>query len=198
MRQLSLSARWAAVIAVTVAASTGCMSIGDDGGKPSSKPSPDPKGSAAGPDGDTVSGTGGYRAGGGRAEAHSEREAAETTRPSGSATPSGSPDAHPRTERGKPGVPSEPGVPAPEWGGGQPVPEVSPPGSEVPQRPEPSPPPSESPAPEPPVSPEPEPSEPAPQPSASSAAELRAYAMSLPDEPTALRTPEVSPQDEPM
>ncbi|MEV7723014.1 hypothetical protein AB0Q93_38210, partial [Streptomyces sp. NPDC088184] len=71
MRQLSVPLRWAAVIAATVAASTGCMSVGDDEGKPEPSPSPSSGhgGSAARPDGGTVAGTGRVRAGGGGAEA---------------------------------------------------------------------------------------------------------------------------------
>ncbi|MEL5960350.1 hypothetical protein AADR41_37285, partial [Streptomyces sp. CLV115] len=93
MRQLSVPVRWAAVIAATVATSTGCMSIGDDGGKaaPSPSPSPEHGGSAARPDGGTVAGTGRVRTGGGGAEAHSERETAESPGPSGSAGSSADP-----------------------------------------------------------------------------------------------------------
>ncbi|MCX5342096.1 hypothetical protein [Streptomyces atratus] len=189
MRQLSAPVRWAAVIAVTVAASTGCMSVGDDGGKPAPPPSSGPKGSAAGPDGGTVAGTGGARHGGGGAEAHSEREAAESAEPSGSAGPSGSPGGV------RPGT--KPGDPRSAGGGGLPVPSVSQPGPGVPHQPE-SPPPSEPDTPEPPASPEPEPSEPSPQPSASSAAQLRKRAMRALEGPSALRTPDVSPQVGPV
>ncbi|MEU6017181.1 hypothetical protein ABZ826_24960 [Streptomyces sp. NPDC047515] len=197
MRQFSAPVRWAAVVAVTVAASTGCMSVGDDDGKPAPSPTSEPKESAAGPDGGTVAGTGRVRTGGGRAEAHSEREAAESPGPRGSAAPSGSPGGV------RPGAePGDRGDPGPARGGGLPAPSASRPGPGVPQRPE-SPPPSQPATPEPPASPEPEPepsepSGPSPQPSASSAAQLRTDAMSTPGEPWPLRTPDVSPQVSPV
>ncbi|MFF9346360.1 hypothetical protein [Streptomyces sp. NPDC014734] len=197
MRQLSVPVRWAAVVAVTAAASAGCMSVGDDGDKPPRTPTAEPRGSAAVPDGGTVSGTGTVRSGGGRAEAHSEREAAESPDPGESKASSVPSEAHPRTEHGEAGEPAEPGVPGPGHGGGRPEPSAVEPGPGTPQRPE-SPSPSEPPAPEPPASPDPEgPAGPSPQPSASPAAEFRAYAMSLPGGPAALRTPEASPQVEP-
>lgn len=194
VRQFSAPVRWAAVVAVTVAASTGCMSVGDDDGKPAPTPTSEPKGSVAGPDGGTVAGTGRARARGGRAEAHSEREAAESPQPRGSAGPSGSPGGV------RPGAePGDRGDPGPAAGGGLPAPSVSRPGPGpgAPQQPES---PSPSATPEPPASPEPEPepSEPSPQPSASSAAQLRTDAMSASGEPWPLRTPDVSPQVSPV
>ncbi|MFF2330370.1 MULTISPECIES: hypothetical protein [unclassified Streptomyces] len=194
MRQLSARVRWAAVIAVTVATSTGCMSVGDDGGKPATSPSSEPKGSVAGPDGETVAGAGGARTGGG-AEAHSEREAADRTesaQPSGSAS-ADSPDSPGRVRPG-----AGPGGPGETRGGGLPAPSVPPSAPGVPQQPES--PPSEPAASEPPGSPEPEPepAEPSPQSSASSAAQLRNDAMSALEKPALMRTPDVSPQVEPV
>ncbi|MGW1842644.1 hypothetical protein [Streptomyces sp. NPDC001966] len=191
MRQLSVPVRWAAVVAATVAASTGCMSIGDDGGKPAPSPSPSPEhaGSAAQPDGGTVAGTGRVR-GGGRAEAHSEREADRSPEPSGSA-----------------GVPAEPGDvrqggeregdAEPGRGGPVPTPSASQPGPGVPEQPT-SPAPSGPATPEPPDTPEPEPSETSPQPSASPAAQLRSEAMGVSRASRPQRTPEVSPQVGPV
>lgn len=184
MRQLSVPlsvpVRWAAVTVVTIAASTGCMSVGDDAGKPAPSRSAAPKGSVAGPDGSTVAGTGRARTGG--AEAHSEREIAETGAPSPSAAPSDSPgtgSAEPRRVRG--GRMSAPPLPSSE--------------PRVPQQPDP-PAPSEPQAPEPsvPPEPEPEPSEPPEVPSASPAAQLRTDAMGALDNVDEMRTPEASPQ----
>lgn len=195
MRQLSVPVRWAAVIAATVAASTGCMSIGDDGGKRHRRRLRRPgTGSAARPDGGTVAGTGLVR-GGGRAEAHSEREAAESPEPSGSAGAPAEPDDV------RPGGEREGGA-EPGRGGPVPTPSASRPGPEVPDRPTP-PAPSGPASPEPPGSPEPEPSgpppsEPSPQPSASPAAQLRNEAIGASGASDPLRTPEVSPQVRPV
>lgn len=183
MRQLSVPVRWAAVTAV-IAASAGCMSVGDDDdGKPAPSRSAVPKGSAAEPDGATVAGTGPARTGG--AEAHSERgEAAQSPSPtpSVSADPSDSPGTGP-AESGR------------LRGGRLPAPRPSPSGPGVPEQPErPDPPaPADSQTPEPPE-PDPEPSEPPPAPSASPAAQLRDDAMGAPDDVDQLRTPEASPQ----
>lgn len=76
MRQLSARVRWATVTALTIAASTGCVSVGDDAGKPTPSLSADRKGASALPDEATVSGTGRSGSGGGRAEAQSDRGAA--------------------------------------------------------------------------------------------------------------------------
>lgn len=127
MRQLSalsVPVRWAAVTAVTLAASTGCMSIGDDGGKPVPSRSARPKGSVSEPDGATVAGTGRARSGSG-AEAHSDREAPESPDPSASASASVGPGG------GQAAVGT--GHPLPTRGGHLPMP--SPPGSGGPQQP---------------------------------------------------------------
>ncbi|MFF3174377.1 hypothetical protein ACFVQ0_17350 [Streptomyces sp. NPDC057900] len=187
MRQLSVPVpvRWAAVTVVTIAASTGCMSVGDGGGKPAPSRPAASKGAATGPDGSTVTGTGRSARTGG-AEAHSEREVAESGAPSASADASRSPgkeSAEPGRVRGgrlsAPPLPhAEPGVP------------------ERPERPEP-PAPSEAETPDPPAppeEPEPEPSEPPQVPSASPAAQLRNEAMGAPGQVEELRTPEASPQ----
>ncbi|MEU9199306.1 hypothetical protein [Streptomyces sp. NPDC048332] len=190
MRQLPAPVRWAAVTAVTIAASTGCMSIGSEGGKPAPSGSAVPKGSVAEPEGATAAGTGHARTGGG-AGAQSERRAGRSAVPSAVVTPSGSP-----------GV--EPGRPGPAKGGHPPVPASSAPGPGVPEQPEPPAPSDpgpgapESPQPPTPPEPEPEPSEPEPPvPSASPAAQLRQGASGAPDALYALRTPEASPQVRP-
>lgn len=193
VRQLSVPVRWAAVVAATVAASTGCMSVGDDEGKPAPSSSPEHAGSAARPDGGTVAGTGRVRTGGGRAEAHSEREAVESPEPGDSAGPSHA------TGGVRPGA--EPGGAEPPRGTVPPAPSASHPGPGVPQQPE-SPVPSAPPTPGPPSSPEPEPepSEPpsAPPPSASPAAQLRSEATGASARSVPLRTPEASPQVGPV
>ncbi|WUL24618.1 hypothetical protein OHA88_25165 [Streptomyces sp. NBC_00353] len=197
MRQspaLSVPVRWAAVTAVTIAASTGCMSISDDGGKPVPSQSARPKGSVGEPDGSTVAGTGRARSGSG-AEAHSDREAPESPDPSVSVGASAGPGGG-QTAAG-------PSDPLPTRGGHLPMPSL--PGSGGPQQPpgpssEPSGPsePSGSATPEPSSTPDPEPSDPPPGPSESPAAQFRSNAMSLPDGLEAMRTPEVSPQVGPV
>ncbi|MYW13019.1 hypothetical protein GT034_32445, partial [Streptomyces sp. SID2563] len=64
MRQFSVPVRWAAVTAVTLATSTGCMSVGSDGAEPAPSRSAEPKGAAVEPNGSTVTGTGHSRIGG--------------------------------------------------------------------------------------------------------------------------------------
>ncbi|GGV95875.1 hypothetical protein GCM10015535_64270 [Streptomyces gelaticus] len=191
MRQFSVPVRWAAVVAATVAASTGCMSVGDDGGKPAPSSSPEHKGSAVRPDGGTVAGTGPVRTGGGRPEAHSEREAVESPEPGDFAGPSTAPGGV------RPGA--EPGGTEPSRGTVPPAPSVSQPGPGVPQQTEP-PAPSGPATPEPPSSPEPEPSEPpsVPPPSASPAAQPRNEATGASARSVPLRTPEASPQVGPV
>ncbi|MFF5723532.1 hypothetical protein [[Kitasatospora] papulosa] len=183
MRQLSARVRWAAVTALTVAASTGCVSVGDDAGKPAPSRSADRKGASAPPDGDTVSGTG--RSGGGRAEAQSDRGAPRKP----AAKASG------RTPSAEPGkavpVPAGPGTPEPSRGGPVPVPEPSAPGPGEP------PPPPVVPE-EPPASPEPEPSSPPEQPSASPAAQTHTDAAGVPGRVGMWPTPRVSPQVAPV
>lgn len=187
MRQLPVPVRWAAVTAVTIAASTGCMSVGSDGGKPEPSRSSAPKGSVAEPDGSTVAGTGRARSGGG-AGAHSEREGGRSMRPECLGRPSGSPGA-------------EPDGSGPARGGHPATPTPSAPGPGVPEQPEPPAPSDpgpgtpETPQPPDPPEPEPEPSEPAPPvPSASPAAQSRNGASGVPDGVYAMRTPEASPQ----
>ncbi|WP_406452693.1 hypothetical protein OG782_19585 [Streptomyces sp. NBC_00876] len=185
MRQLPVPVRWAAVTVVTIATSTGCMSIGADGGKPAPSRPAASKGAMAEPDGSTVAGTGRARTGG-DAGAHSGGKTGQSGDPSPSAGPSGSPAAS--------------GGRAPGQGGHQPAPALSPAGPGVPQQPEPPAPsdpgPGTSATPQPSVPPEPdpEPSQEPPVPSASPAAQLRNNAMGPPDGPGAMRTPEASPQ----
>ncbi|MBK6033673.1 hypothetical protein JHN57_35180, partial [Streptomyces sp. MBT59] len=59
MRQFPAPVRWAAVTALTIAASTGCMSVGEDGaGGPGPSRSAGPKGSQTDPAGNTIPGSG--------------------------------------------------------------------------------------------------------------------------------------------
>lgn len=184
MRQLSARVRWAAVTALTIAASTGCVSVGDDAGKPSPSRAADRKGASAQPDGGTVSGTGGSRSGG-RAEAQSDRgpSGKPDAKASGRAPSAGAEGARP--------VPGGPGTPEPTLGGPLPTPEPSAPGPGEP------PPPPVTPD-TPPPSPEPEPSPPPEQPSASPAAQFRTDAMGAPGRVEVWPTPRVSPQVAPV
>ncbi|MEU0134816.1 hypothetical protein ABZ172_12385 [Streptomyces sp. NPDC006296] len=185
MRQLSARVRWAAATALTIAASTGCVSVGDDAGKPTPSRSADRAGASALPDGDTVSGTGRSGSGGGRAEAQSERDASRRPDPKASGrTPSAGPVKAAPASVG-------PGAPEPSHGGPPPTPEPSAPGPVEP------PPPPVTPE-EPPASPEPEPSPPPEQPSASPAAQSRTDAMGAPGQPGVWPTPRVSPQVAPV
>ncbi|MEW2176112.1 hypothetical protein AB0890_07240 [Streptomyces sp. NPDC005406] len=187
MRQLPVPVRWAAVTAVTIAASTGCMSIGSDGGKPAPSGSAVPKGAVAEPDGSTVAGTGRARTGGGSG-AHSERRAGRSANPSASAAPSGGPGAEP----GRPG-PAKPGHPAAQSPSAQESGAPEQPEPPAPSDPGPGTPGSQQPSTPPPPDPEPSDPEP-PAPSASPAAQLRDGATGTPDAVYALRTPEASPQ----
>lgn len=192
MRQLSAPARWAAVTALTIAASTGCMSVGEDGaGAPGPSRSAGPKGSAADPAGDTVPGSGrtGGRVGGrvGGVHPHSDRAV-----PGSGPSPDASgavPSVTPKDPR------PEPAAPVPTRGGPPPSPTPSAPGPGEPPPTTPEPPSSPTPDPD----PEPEPTDPPePAPSASPAAQLRAHAMSGPEAARPLRTPEASPQVGPV
>ncbi|MDX3068319.1 hypothetical protein PV518_40215, partial [Streptomyces sp. ND04-05B] len=84
MRQFSARVRRAAVTALTIAASTGCMSVGEDAGTPVQPRPADRKGAPAEPEGDTVPGTGRAGFGSGRAEAQSDRGTPRKPDPSGS------------------------------------------------------------------------------------------------------------------
>ncbi|MEW1615838.1 MULTISPECIES: hypothetical protein [unclassified Streptomyces] len=193
MRQLSVPARWAAVTALTIAASTGCMSVGDDAAGPRPSRSADPKGQAVQPNGETVPGTGeaGHR--GDDAHPHSDadrkKKSGKKPRPGASgAVPSVTPKG-PRPVPGAP-QPSRPGHPP------APTPSTPGPGEPPPVVPEPpAPPPTPAPDPE----PEPEPTQPPePPPSASPAAQLRTQSMGGADEARPWRTPEASPQVRPV
>ncbi|WP_411119606.1 hypothetical protein [Streptomyces sp. 058-1L] len=192
MRHLSVPVRWAAVTALTIAASTGCMSVGDDGARPGPSRSSDPKRQAVEPNGETVSGSGGAGRGGGDAHPHSD---SDRKNPGGRPSPEASgavPSATPKGPRPEPGAPqpSRPGHPP------APTPSTPGPGEPPPVVPEPpTPPPTPDPGPD----PEPEPTEPSePPPSASPAAQLRTQAMGGPEEGRPLRTPEASPQVGPV
>ncbi|MFJ4962702.1 hypothetical protein ACIP6P_09660 [Streptomyces sp. NPDC088729] len=191
MRPLSAPVRWAAVTALTIAASTGCMSVNDDAAGPSPSRSADPKGSAAEPDGDTVPGSG--RAGflGGDAHTHSDREASgDAPRPDASGVAASSAPRDPRPE---------PGAPHPTGPGRAPTPTPSTPGPGEPPPVTPEPPSQPSPDPDPDPEPEPVPSPtPEPPPSASPAAQLRTQALGGRRDAVPLRTPQASPQVGPV
>ncbi|MBT2465400.1 hypothetical protein J7E92_28415 [Streptomyces sp. ISL-63] len=178
MRTLSVPARWAAVTALTIAASTGCMSVGDDGARPGPSGSSDSKGRAVEPNGETVAGSGGAGHRGGDAHTHSDA-AADADRKKSKGTPSPEvsgavPSATPKSAGPRP----EPGAPQPSRPGHPPAP---------------------TPSPDPDPEPEPEPTEPPePPPSASPAAQLRTQAMGGAEESRPLRTPEASPQVGPV
>ncbi|MGW2472463.1 hypothetical protein [Streptomyces sp. NPDC001665] len=187
MRQFPVPVRWAAVAAVTLATSTGCMSVGSDGAEPAPSRSAEPKDAAVEPNGSTVTGTGHSRYGGPGAQ--SERRGAG---PSASASPSGSAPAADgagaekgagRDRAARPSVPEGPA-------------ESVPPEPSVPADPDPVPGPQDpTDTPAPPDPQEPEPSEPAPPvPSASPAAQSRTDALGWQDEVAELRTPKASPQ----
>ncbi|MGZ2360055.1 hypothetical protein LRE75_25780 [Streptomyces sp. 372A] len=192
MRQFSVPVRWAAVTAVTLATSTGCMSVGSDGAEPVPSRSAEPKDAAVEPNGSTVTGTGRSRFGG--AGAQSERRVAG---PSASASPSASGPA----ADGPGGGPDEggdraarPSVPAGPAASAPPEPSAPADPGPVPGPEDPA----DTPAP-PEPEPEPDPSEPAPPaPSASPAAQFRTDAMGWRDGVAALRTPEASPQVGPV
>ncbi|MEU5718637.1 hypothetical protein AB0G71_23270 [Streptomyces sp. NPDC020403] len=190
MRQLSARVRRAAVTALTIAVSTGCMSVGHDAGQPAPPRPSGQRGESAHPDGATGRGTGRAGSGGGRAEAQSERDVSRG--PEANAHPGGSPAA-PASPAGS--LPeSAPGQPEPTRGGQPPLPEPS-----VPEPGEPPPPPS---SPEPPPSPppvSPEPSQPPPEPpSASPAGQFRSAAAGPSERVEVWATPEASPQVAPV
>ncbi|MEV6312270.1 hypothetical protein AB0M10_27185 [Streptomyces sp. NPDC051840] len=185
MRQLSARVRWAAVTALTIAAATGCVSVGDDTEKPSPARSADEKGVPARSGGAPDSGGGRSGSGGGRAEAQSEREGSRRpdAKASGRTPSAGAEDARP--------APAGPGTPQPTQAGPPHTPEPSAPGPGEPPPPAVS---EEPPAP----SSEPEPSQPPEPPSASPAAQFRNDAASAPGRAGVWPTPRVSPQVAPV
>ncbi|MGC5362361.1 hypothetical protein ACPXCE_11885 [Streptomyces sp. DT24] len=197
MRRFPAPARWAAataVTALTLAASTGCMSVGDDAGNPSPSRSADPKAAAAEPDGGTVSGVGHSRAGGSGAEAFSDR------RHGASPSPGGSPSVSAAPGDPRPGAGPGAGGPTPTKGAPSPSASPSKPGRGGPAEPPPAetPAPPNPPGPDPEPEPDPEPSEPSPVPSASPAAQLRADAMRVPESFGSMTKPKASPQVGPV
>ncbi|MFB7273990.1 hypothetical protein [Streptomyces sp. NPDC056244] len=176
MRQLSaLSApgRFAVriVTSLAVVASAGCMSVGDDEGKPAPSRSADRRGSAAEPDGGTGAGPGAPHAWQGRTSEGGAGGAGggeKGTAPG--ASPSASSAAKPSSEPSK-GARPRPGEPTPPPGH-EPVP------SKEPTRPVPSPTPPVPQSPDPVPEPEPEPSKPQDTPSGSPAGDMRTSLMS--------------------
>ncbi|MFE6703209.1 hypothetical protein [Streptomyces sp. NPDC057718] len=195
MRQFPAPVRWAAVTALTIAASTGCMSVGEDGaGGPGPSRSAGPKGSQTDPAGNTIPGSGQSGGRGGGAHPHSDRGVpGSSPRPDASgAAPSATPKKGARPE------PAAPGQPTRGAGGGvQPPPTPSTPGPGEPPPATPEPPAPPPPAPDP--DPEPQPTDPPePPPSASPAAQFRAQGTGGPKPVGPLRTPEASPQVGPV
>ncbi|MGW6457854.1 hypothetical protein ACWF94_18420 [Streptomyces sp. NPDC055078] len=189
MRQLSAPGRLAAAFAASLAlaaSATGCMSVSDDpGGEPAPSRSATQRGTVAEPDGGHVAGPGGRPASGGRAGGPGT-----SVEGSGGGTPAASPA--PSDTKAPPvalptrGVnrPRPPGVPEPT--GDESTPPVQPtpqPTQETPVEP----------TPQPPTSP---PVEPTPQPSATSAPDVHAGAMRLPeaDGRGMFKEPSASPQ----
>ncbi|WP_330174973.1 hypothetical protein OG875_16410 [Streptomyces sp. NBC_01498] len=181
MRQLSAPGRFAVwiVASLAVAATTGCMSVGDDEGGPAPARPAERSGAAAEQDGGTAAdaGTGG-RPVDGRDEA-GPRDAEQTGRrgepvEAGGTEKPGEPSARPSTGPGAavPPAPRPPGgvVPPPEQPTRTPPAPVEP----SPQVPEP----------EPPAEPEPEP--PLEPPSASPVTDLRTSALSPGDHGTGM------------
>nr|WP_202540515.1 hypothetical protein [Streptomyces sp. SID4937] len=193
---MSVPVRWAAVTVLTIAASTGCMSVGDDGARPGPSGSSDSKGRTADPDDDTTAGSGDAGHRGGDAHTHSDGDPSDRKSPKGRPSPEASGSAVPsdtsKGPRPQPGAPHppRPGHPAP------PTPSTPGPGEPPPVVPEP---PAPQPSPDPDPDPEPEPTEPSePPPSASPAAQLRTQSMGGAEESRPLRTPEASPQVRPV
>ncbi|MFE4913830.1 hypothetical protein ACFRCX_20130 [Streptomyces sp. NPDC056652] len=207
MRQLSAPGRFAVwiVTSLAVAASTGCMSVGEDEGKPAPSRSAEDQDTAAEPDGVTGEGAGAGEpyAWQGRTEGGAESSGADGRGKEGGdekgdgkstsdragggdngASPSASSDVTPSPEPSK-GTRPQPGKPAPPGDGPEPpkeptrpAPPASPPPG--PQDPEPQ--------------PEPEPTRPPEQPSASPAADVRTGAMSAADGMGMRKEPAASPQ----
>ncbi|PVE13272.1 hypothetical protein [Streptomyces scopuliridis] len=213
MRQLSAPGRFAVwiVTSLAVAASTGCMSVGEDEGKPAPSRSAEDQGAAAEPDGLTGEGAGagephawqGRTEDGGEERAGADGRGKEgrdgkgygkgTDEPGdmggtggNGASPSASSAVTPSPEPSK-GTRPQPGEPVPPGDGHVPPKE--------PTRPAPpaSPPPG-PPGPDPEPQPEPEPTKPPEQPSASPAADVRTGAMSAADGTGMRKEPMASPQ----
>ncbi|MET8880665.1 MULTISPECIES: hypothetical protein [Streptomyces] len=194
MRQFPAPVRWAAVTALTIAASTGCMSVGEDGaGGPGPSRSAGPKGSQTDPAGNTIPGSGQSGGRGGGAHPHSDRGVpGSSPRPDASGA---KPSATAKDARPEPAAPGQPTRGA--GGGVRPTPTPSTPGPGEPPPVTPEPPAPPTPAPDP--DPEPQPTDPPePPPSASPAAQFRAQGTGGPKPVGPLRTPEASPQVGPV
>ncbi|MET9558002.1 hypothetical protein [Streptomyces sp. NPDC006645] len=199
MRQLSAAGRLSAtgrfavwiVTSMAVATSTGCMSVGDDEGKPAPSRSAEQHGSVAEPDGGTAADAGVGLPVDGRGEAG----------------PKGAEHSGKHGEKGKPGAAEKSGDPAakPSKGpDGKPLPPAPrPPDGDVPPAEQPTrtpPPASEPPLPDPDPEPptQPEPSGPPEPPTASPMADVRTSALSPGDGYGMLKEPAASPQMGPV
>ncbi|MFD3521744.1 hypothetical protein [Streptomyces sp. NPDC058653] len=189
MRQLSAPGRFAVwiVTSLAVATSTGCMSVGDDGGKPAPSRSAEPAGAAAEEDGGTAADAGvGLPAGG-----------------LSGAVPKDAGKSGKNGEKRRPGDPKssrDPSAKPSKGPDGKPVPPAPrPPGGDVPpvEQPTWTPlPPSEPPEPNPPAEPqpEPEPTGPPDVPTASPAADVRTNGWRPGDGTGMRKEPVASPQ----
>ncbi|WP_405501221.1 hypothetical protein OG501_21155 [Streptomyces niveus] len=199
MRQLSVTGRLSAagrlavwiVTSVAVATSTGCMSVGNDEGKPAPSRSAERRGAVAEPDGGTAADAGAGLPVDGRGEAG----------------PKGAEHSGEHGDKGEPGAARESGDPSakPSKGpDGKPLPPAPrPPGGDVPPAEQPTrtpPPPSEPPPPDPDPEPptQPEPTGPQEPPSASPMADVRASALSPGDGLGMRKEPAASPQTGPV
>jgi hypothetical protein len=170
VRQLSVPGRvvFAFAVSLTLAATAGCVNVGDDkGGKPAPGKTPDRRTAVAEHEAGHVMPESRPVPNGRTASVAAE---SRTTAPEVTPSPSGTPTPVPRPTR----VPSRPDEPAgPEPAGPEPTVPVPPPA------PTPTPPPEESPTEPTPEPTTPQPTEPTDPPSASSAPEVHAGALRL-------------------
>ncbi|MFF2852479.1 hypothetical protein ACFVT5_40210 [Streptomyces sp. NPDC058001] len=115
MRSLYVPVRLA-VVAAAVAATAGCMSVGDDAGRPGPSHSAGPRGGAAAPDGGTGAtggGTGHHDEHGAKADSRPGADGASPSASlSGTESPTASAPGKPPGDA-KPDVPNKPDVPTP-------------------------------------------------------------------------------------
>ncbi|MEU3184739.1 hypothetical protein ABZ707_11075 [Streptomyces sp. NPDC006923] len=167
------------VTSLAVAASAGCMSVGDDEGKQAPTRPADSRGAAAEPDGGTSSGTG-VRAPG-ASQSHMGEDGVEPAGPdepgkNGSPRPSSRAESSPAPTKGARPRPAGPTPPRDE-----PVPPKEPPRSQPPVSPPPVQTPAPDPGPGPDPEPEPEPTMPVDPPNESPAADMRTALMAMED-----------------
>ncbi|MDX3855402.1 hypothetical protein [Streptomyces sp. AK02-01A] len=195
MRQFSAPGRLVVriVTSLAVAASAGCMSVGDDEGKQAPSRPADSRGAAVEPDGGTNSGAGVRAPGAARShpgEDGVEHAGADDKGKDGSPRPSSRAESSPEPSKG---ARSRPGGPTPPRD--EPVPPKEPPRTQPPA----SQPPAQSPAPDPGPGPDPEPEpEPVDPPTTSPAADMRTALMTMGDGMGMRKEPLASPQAGPV